>query len=242
MKTKAFLILFATVFFSACTLFDLTDEIKGHAVIVDNFKDRNPLEGVYIELMYTKDEGYNYEFLTSTSTDQNGYFELDTKYKSEFFSIDSWVFATVYSDVDHTDTLGEFNFYFPEDTYSYETIYLDTFSLAHNIWVVPRINKLGNYQPEEISIDYYNSELVDNSLEVMTFQGPFHENQTFTPVEVKMTMNYQHWLSYGTRHLARGSLRTGNQEIGFGYFKLEDVKHTNEGDTLFIDFDVVEGY
>src|SRR5690606_31041768 len=102
-------IFFAAFVFSACTLFDVTDEIKGHAVIVDNFKDRNPLEGVYIELEYTKDEGYTYEFLSSTSTDQNGYFELDTKYKAEFFNIDSWVFATVYSDVDHTDTLGEIN-------------------------------------------------------------------------------------------------------------------------------------
>ena len=51
-------------------------------------------------------------------------------------------------------------------------------------------------------------------------------------------MNTQHWLSYGTGDLARGSLKKDTKEIAFGYFKLEKFKRTIEGDTLYLDFNV----
>jgi hypothetical protein len=53
-----------------------------------------------------------------------------------------------------------------------------------------------------------------------------------------MNMNTQHWLSYGTREFARGGLKKDNNEIAFGYFKLEKSKRTVEGDTLYLDFNV----
>ena len=53
-----------------------------------------------------------------------------------------------------------------------------------------------------------------------------------------MSMNTQHWLSYGTGELARGSLKKDTKEIAFGYFKLEKFKRTIEGDTLYLDFNV----
>ena len=72
----------------------------------------------------------------------------------------------------------------------------------------------------------------------MTFYGSVDLNQQFTPVEIIMSMNIQHWLSYGTRDFARGSLKVNSEEIGFEYFKLEQSKHTIEGDTLYLDFDI----
>ncbi len=219
---------------------DLTDEIRGNAFIVDDFKDKNPLEGLYIEVEYTNNEGRTYDFLVGNTTDKNGYFEIDTKLKGDYFSIDSWAVANVYSDTEYSDTLGYFGFQFSDDTYSYETIYLDTFSLSHNIWVIPRISSLGDYQPDEITIDFQNCELIDTSLTNMTFYGSVVVNQTFTPVEIKMTMNIQHWLSFGTREFARGNLKIDSKEIGYGYFKLEESKHTIEGDTLYLNFDIIK--
>ncbi len=72
----------------------------------------------------------------------------------------------------------------------------------------------------------------------MTYYGSVDINQTFTPVEIKMTMNIQHWLTYGTREFARGSLKIDSNEVCFGYFKLEESKHTIEGDTLYLNFDI----
>jgi hypothetical protein len=236
MKTKTFLLLFAIGLFTACDLDN--DRIRGHAVIVDNFKDKNPLEGVSIELKYTTDEGYNYNFLQSVTTDKNGYFKIDAEYKTDFMCIDCWTVAEVYSDLDHTDTLGNFGFQFANNTYSYKTIHLDTFSLSHKIWIIPRIINLGGFQPDQISIDFYNCDLVDNSKKEITYSGAVKVNQTFTPVELEMSMNTQHWLSYGTGDLARGSLKKDTKEIAFGYFKLEKFKRTIEGDTLYLDFNV----
>ena len=233
MNTKTIIILFASLALSACIA--EKEEIRGHAFIVDNFNDKNPLEGIYIEVLYTNNEGYTYDYLVSDTTDKNGYFEIDTKFESDFAGIDSWAVAYVYSDAECADSLGFFNFQFADDTYGYKTIFLDTFALSHNIRVIPRIGDLGDYQPDEISIDFYNCELTDTSQTYMTFFGSVDVNQTFTPVEVIMTMNIQHWLSYGTRELARGSLKKDDQEIGFGYFTLEESTHTTEGDTLFLD-------
>ena len=234
MKTKTFFLLFAIGLLTACDLDN--DRIKGHAVIVDNFKDKNPLKGITIELKYTTDVGYNYNFLQSVKTDMNGYFKIDAEYKTGFMCLDCWTVAEVYSDLEHTDTLGNFGFQFANNTYSYKTIHLDTFSLSHKIWIIPRIINLEGFQPDQISIDFYNCDLVDKSKKEIIYSGEVKVNQTFTPVELEMNMNTQHWLSYGTRELARGSLKKDAKEIAFGYFKLEKSKRTLEGDTLYLDF------
>ncbi len=238
MNYKTILILFATLILTACI--DETERIKGHAIIVDNFIDRNPIENLYIEVKYTTDGGYTWNFLSSSKTDKYGYFEIDASYKTYFMNLDRGEHAIVYTDSEHSDTLGRFGFQFPDNTYSYVTIHLDTFSLSHKIWVIPRISSLGNLQPDEISIEFNNCELADTSQTNMTFRGSIDVNRTFTPIEIIMSMNTQHWLSYGTRYLATGSLKKNSQKIGFGYFKLEECKHTIEGDTLYLNFNVVD--
>lgn len=222
--------------FSACS--SETDKISGHAFMVNNFKEKKPLEGIYIEIEYTKNEGYKYDLLQSVTTDKNGFFNIDTKFKTDFMCIDCWAVANVYSNKEYTDTLGSFRFQYPNNTYAYTTIHLDTFSLSHNIWVIPKIINLEGYQPDELSIDFDNCELIDSTQKNMNYFGVVNKNQTFTPVQIKMTMNTQHWLSYGTRDLARGSLKKDSKEIAFGYFKLEKSKHTIEGDTLYLNFNV----
>jgi hypothetical protein len=236
MKPKTIFIFLMSLLFTSCGL--ETDKISGHAIIVDNFKDKNPIEGLYIEIEHTVDEGYNYEVVEKTKTDKNGFFEIDTKFRTGFMCIDCWAVANVYSDNQYSDTLGSFGFQFANNTYRYKTIHLDTFSLPHNIWLIPKIINLDVYQPDAISIDFYNIDLVDSSQKLMTYYGSVAENQTFTPVEISMDMNLQHWLSYGSKDLARGSLKKDSKEIGFGYFKLENSKRTVEGDTLYLNFTV----
>jgi hypothetical protein len=177
MKTKILFVLFAIELLTACEL--NYDRIRGQAVIVDNFKDKNPLEGIYIELKYTLDEGYNYNFLQGVTTDKNGYFKIDAEYKTGFMCIDCWTFAEVYSDIEKTDTLGSFGFQFANKTYSYKTIHLDTFSLSHKIWVIPRIINLDGFQPDQISIDFHNCDLVDKSIKEMTYFGAINVNQKY---------------------------------------------------------------
>lgn len=233
MNTKIIILLFATLTLTACNLDSLfSDDIKGNAIIVDNFKDKNPLEDIYIEVVEYY-ENNTFKILTTSTTDENGYFEINTECGID---IDTYVFAKVYSDSDYSDTLGSFSFY--SGNYDYETIHLDTFSLSHNIWVIPRINSLGGYQPDEISIDYDNCELTDTALTNTTYNGLLYENQTLNPVEIKMTMNLQHWLTYGTRDLAFARLKKDSQQIAYGYFKLEDCAHTSEGDSLYINFEI----
>ena len=239
-RIKTLTIICIVVIFTACTMRIGTEKLTGHAYIVDNFKDKNPLEGVYIEVEYTTDEGYTYDFLVGETTDENGFFEIDVKYKNGLIGFDSWARALVYSDTEYSDTLGSFQFYFPENTYRYKTIYLDTFSLSHNIWVVPRIVDLGNFQPDELIIHFQNCELTDKSLANQTFSGPVFENQVFEPVEIVMDMLIQHWITFGTREFARGSLKKNANEIGFGYFKLEEGRPTSEGDTVYLDFRIFD--
>ena len=242
-KSMQYLIICCSLFvFTACIESFTADKIKGQAIIVDNFKDRNPLEGLYVEVEYTRDEGYNYDFLSSSITDENGYFEIDTDYQAGFLSLDSWAIANVYTGANHSEQLGSFSFQFPEGTYKYKTIHLDTFSLQHHVWIVPVIKDLDDYQPDEIAIDFYNADLVDDTQKNMTFSNNIAVNQTFMPIEMKMTMNMQHWLSFGSRELARGGLRVNAEEVAFGYFRLEDAKRTVEGDTLYLEFTVEEDY
>jgi hypothetical protein len=236
---KTTLIMLASILlFTAC--FDSVRKYKGHAVIVDNFNDRNPLEGVYIEMKYTNVEGGDYKYLDGVTTDKNGYFELNTSFNAPFFGFDSDAYASVYSDTKYTDTLGFFRFQFNDDTFAYLTIHLDTFALSHNIWIIPRIKNLGKHQPDEIVIEFQNCGLVDNSRRTTTYSGNIALNQTFEPVEIIMSMSLQHWLCFGSRDLAFAILKKNNNEIGYGYFKLEKPERTVTGDTLYIDFSISE--
>jgi hypothetical protein len=81
---------------------------------------------------------------------------------------------------------------------------------------------------------------VDTSFRVVTYNGSIDLYQEFNPVEITMSMNIQHCLSYGSGELAKGSLKIDSEEIGFGYFKLEQPKYTTEGDTVYLDFDIKE--
>lgn len=65
MKSTILFTLLSMLLLSSCG-FD-TEKIKGHAVIVDNFTDRNLLEGIYIEITQTNDEGYTYEIVDGVS-------------------------------------------------------------------------------------------------------------------------------------------------------------------------------
>lgn len=243
-NTKSIILLFTLVTFTACINSVVTEKIKGEAIIVDNFIDKNPLQGLNVEVEYTNDEGYNYDFLSSSITDENGYFAIDTEYKTGVFNLDSWSVANVYTDANHSEQLGSFSFQFPAHTYDYQTIHLDTFSLQHNVWIVPVIKDLGDYQPDEITIDFHNADLVDETQKNMTFSDNITVNQTFTPVEMKMTMNMQHWLASGEGRalIARGGLRINSEEVAFGYFWSHDAMRTVEGDTLYLEFTMEEDY
>jgi hypothetical protein len=216
------------------------NEIIGQAILVDNFRDKQPLEHAYIEIEYTSNDGIDPEVIYSTSSNEEGYFEIEAEYQSEYLNIDSWTVAKVYSDQSKTDTLGSFSFQFAEDTYSYKTIYLDTFCLAHQVWLIPRITDLNGCLADEITIEFNNCDPIEPSIKIVSYPNPFNEDQTFPPVEIDMNMNLQHWLRYGSKELAWCRLKLNTQEVGYGYFVLENPYHTKEGDSIYLDFRLID--
>lgn len=211
-------------------------KIKGSAHIIDNFNDKNPLEGLYIEVIYDAADGDGVRVLASAVTDKNGYFELEGEYNDGGFNLDNWECAYVFKDAEKLDTLGWFRFHFADETYEYRTIHIDTFSLEHNIWVKPRIVDLKNEKADGVYLSFYNAkpklkENLNNEL-----YGEVNEGSTFDAIEIKMPMNTQHWLIYGTRDLATGGLLKNGEAFGSGDWNLNYNRPTKPGDTLFLDF------
>ena len=235
LKLFTFLILSSSL--SSCFVEDVVKtKIKGGAHFIDNFNDKNPLEGLYVEAIYDAADGDGIQILASAVTDKNGYFELEGEYFSGGFNLDNWDCAYVFKDAEKLDTLGWFGFQFADETYKYRTIHIDTFSLEHTIWVKPRILDLQKEKSEGVYLSFYNAKPQQNKNKYIEFFGEITEGKTFEPIEVKMPLNTQHWLNFGTRTLATGGLIKSGETFGSGDWKLNYNRPTKPGDTLFLDF------
>lgn len=229
MKLFTPILIGAFILVSSCDV--VSTKIDDGAYIVNNRIDRTPLEGLYIELEYTKDEGSTYKVLASTYTDEYGYFEFDERRKDCF---DCWDRTFVYSDSLYSDTLGGFEYAFQDDNlWGAHVLHVDTFVQEHRLWLVPRMTDLGDLEANGLYI--HSTSYYANSTQWVNGQT-IEAGQTYDGIEITMDMQLQHWLSFGTGELARGELRNNGASVGFGYFKAPDTVQTIEGDTLFLDF------
>lgn len=209
-----------------------SQKINDGAYFVDSMDSKNPLVGLYIELMVTEDEGSTYNLLASTHTDENGYFYFDEEFGNCF---DCWEHVHIYSDSNYTDTLGLLTYAFQDKLSAPLVLHTDTFTLEHQVWIVPRIGDIGNVSADKINIRFDHIDPIGVSANLSYTQN-ITSSTTFPAVETTLNIGFQHWFNFGSGELAQGRLYNGGTEIGWGYFTLTDYRATSPGDTLFIDF------
>lgn len=216
--------------FSGCSI--TSQRISDGAYFVDSMDTKNPLVGLYIEIMVTTDEGGSYDLLASTLTDENGYFYFDEKFGNCF---DCWEHVHIYSDSNYTDTLGLLTYAFQENLSAPLVLYTDTFSLEHPVWIIPRIEDMGDVSADKIDVLFHNVDPIGASAN-QSYTQTISNAMTFPAVQMKMDLGFQHWFNFGSGDVAQGRLYKGGTEVGWGYFTLTDYHYTSAGDSLYVDF------
>jgi hypothetical protein len=69
---------------TSCTL--TTRNVEGGAYIVESTATQIPIQGAYLEIQYTTDEGGTYDILATTTTDENGTFNFYSANIDNIFS------------------------------------------------------------------------------------------------------------------------------------------------------------
>lgn len=217
------------------TLNPLIEQVKGWAYLVEDVRTKKPLENCYVEVVYQIDNG-DEQFLTSTFTNEKGYFYIEGKFNTQFDFYD--VTASVYATVDKIDTIGVFPFYFNNDKLQYHTLLTDTFSLEHRVWLIPRIKNLDRKPTNgnKIKMHFKRMQLVDPDKYIQLYQTPIVENQTLDTFQMQLDMYDQHWLARDYKILGEGVVYNGHSTLFSGDFKIQYTHSTAEDDTLFVDF------
>ncbi len=211
----------------SCTL--NTDTLNDGAYLVNNAQDRVPIEGAWVEIESTKNEGSTYEVLAQTTTDALGYFYFDENAPGCF---DCWSHVHVYEDSTKQQLLGSFEFVSSEGSYLKKVLHLDTFTLAHEVVLVARVAELLHPTEQSMTMDY-RSDLFNAPAQNATNVAVGY---TFEPIAAEFTMQLQHWLRFGTAMLATGKVNSASGTSYQGDFVLENPFTTKEGDTVYIDF------
>jgi len=219
---------------TSCTL--TTRNVEGGAYIVESTRTQKPIQGAYLEIQYTTDEGGTYDILATRTTDENGYFYFDEKTPDCF---DCWELVDVYSDTLRTSFLGTFNFYSAniDNIFSPNIIHADTFSLEHTIYAVPRMDSLpvGDYSDLTYSLNSFP--VASGTASNYSVSGPIQIGDKFDPIELIMSFQTQHWIQYGYGQIAQTSiLNSQNQEINGGFFLKTPGHYTAQGDTVYLEY------
>ena len=213
-----------------------TTNIEGGAYIVESTRIQNPIQGAYLEIQYTTDEGGSYDILATTTTDENGYFYFDEKSPDCF---DCWERVDVYSDSTGQILLGSFEFVSAnfDNIFSPDIIHVDTFSLEHTIYAVPRIDSLPTGDYSNLSYAVTSFPLASGVASNYSVSGPIQIGDQFNPIELIMSFQTQHWIQYGYGQIAQTSiLNSQNQEINGGFFLKTPDRYTAQGDTVYLEY------
>ena len=219
---------------TSCTL--TTTDIEGGAYIVESTKTQKPIQGAYLEMQYTTDEGGSYDILAATTTDENGYFYFDEKSPDCF---DCWERVDVYSDSTGQILLGSFEFVSAsfDNIFSPDIIHVDTFSLEHTIYAVPRMDSLPTGDYSDLSYAVTSFPLASGVASNYSVSGPIQIGDQFAPIELMMTFQTQHWIQYGYGQVARTTiLDAQNNEINGGFFLKTPDHYTAQGDTVYLEY------
>jgi len=228
--TKSLCALSTILLFHSCSL--TTTKLKDGAYIVYDLNSKQPLKGLYVEVTYTADEGSSYDVLASTRTDEDGWFEFDEQHSGCF---DCWSHVHVYSDENYSDTLGGFEYAFPDGALNGARIlHADTFVLEHEVVVIPRIGS-SDVTGDYMSINFHNVDL-NSGNQNQSFTQAVNQGTQFPTESFQMTMQLQHWLRFGTGYLAIGVVFDSGVEVESGYFKLSNYSGSVAGDTVYIDY------
>jgi hypothetical protein len=213
-----------------------TTNIEGGAYIVESTRIQNPIQGAYLEIQYTTDEGGSYDILATTTTDENGYFYFDEKSPDCF---DCWERVDVYSDSTGQTLLGSFEFVSAnfDNIFSPDIIHVDTFSLEHTIYAVPRMDSLPTGDYSNLSYAVTSFPLASGVASNYSVSGPIQIGDQFNPIELIMSFQTQHWIQYGYGQIAQTSiLNSQNQEINGGFFLKIPDRYTAQGDTVYLEY------
>jgi hypothetical protein len=213
-----------------------TTNIEGGAYIVESTRIQNPIQGAYLEIQYTTDEGGSYDILATTTTDENGYFYFDEKSPDCF---DCWERVDVYSDSTGQILLGSFEFVSAnfDNIFSPDVIHVDTFSLEHTIYAVPRMDSLPTGDYSNLSYAVTSFPLASGVASNYSVSGPIQIGDQFNPIELIMSFQTQHWIQYGYGQIAQTSiLNSQNQEINGGFFLKIPDRYTAQGDTVYLEY------
>lgn len=210
--------------------------IEGDAYIVESAASQIPIEGAYLEIQFTTDEGGSYDILATTTTDENGYFYFDEKSPDCF---DCWERVDVYSDSTGQILLGSFEFVSAsfDNIFSPDIIHVDTFSLEHTIYAVPRMDSLPTGDYSDLSYAVTSFPLASGVASNYSVSGPIQIGDQFAPIELMMTFQTQHWIQYGYGQVARTTiLDAQNNEINGGFFLKTPDHYTAQGDTVYLEY------
>ena len=213
-----------------------TTNVVGGAYIVDSATTQNPIQGAYLEIQYTTDEGSTYDILATTTTDENGYFHFDEKAPNCF---DCWERADVYSDTLRTSLLGSFDFFTAniDNIFSPDIIHVDTLSLEHTIFAVPRMDSLPDGDFSDLTYSLTSFPVASGVAANYNIPGPIEIGDRFKAVELVMSFQTQHWIQYGYGQIARTTiLDAQNNEIHGGFFLKTPDHYTAQGDTVYLEY------
>lgn len=213
-----------------------TTNIEGGAYIVESTRIQNPIQGAYLEIQYTTDEGGSYDILATTTTDENGYFYFDEKSPDCF---DCWERVDVYSDSTGQILLGSFEFVSAsfDNIFSPDIIHVDTFSLEHTIYAVPRMDSLPTGDYSDLTYYVTSFPLANGVADNYNVSGPIQIGDQFAPIELMMTFQTQHWIQFGYGEIARTTiLDAQNNAINGGFFLKTPERYTAQGDTVYLEY------
>lgn len=219
---------------TSCTL--TTTNIEGGAYIVESTKTQKPIQGAYLEIQYTTDEGGSYDILAATTTDENGYFYFDEKSPDCF---DCWERVDVYSDSTGQILLGSFEFVSAnfDNIFSPDIIHVDTFSLEHTIYAVPRMDSLPDGDFSDLTYSLTSFPVASGVATNYNIPGQIEIGDRFEAIELVMSFQTQHWIQYGYGQIASTKIFNDlNQEINGGFFLKTPDRYTAQGDTVYLEY------
>ena len=213
-----------------------TTNIEGGAYLVESATSQIPIEDAYLEIQYTTDEGSTYDILATNTTDENGYFYFDEKSPDCF---DCWERVDVYSDTLRTSLLGSFEFFTVniDNIFSPDIIHVDTFSLEHTIYAVPRMDSLPDGDFSDLTYSLTSFPVASGVATNYNIPGQIEIGDRFEAIELIMSFQTQHWIQYGYGQIASTTIFNDlNQEIKGGFFLKTPERYTAQGDTVYLEY------
>ena len=145
----------------------------------------------------------------------------------------------VYSDTLRTSLLGSFEFFTVniDNIFSPDIIHVDTFSLEHTIYAVPRMDSLPDGDFSDLTYSLTSFPVASGVATNYNIPGQIEIGDRFEAIELIMSFQTQHWIQYGYGQIASTTIFNDlNQEIKGGFFLKTPERYTAQGDTVYLEY------